>query len=127
MRIDQILEKIETDFKGQAIVDGVCRYLTGDGRKCAIGLFIPDYYDLLNCDLSIIQLLHNRPELKKYMPSDDISKLSDFQFVHDKCTNNYLNHGNHLGSWSNERLYTLSLDEQKMYLQLYACSIFGID
>jgi hypothetical protein len=42
-----IIDKINSDFKGKAstfTISGVdqCQYLTDDGRKCSIGLFIPN-------------------------------------------------------------------------------------
>ena len=101
----QIIDKINTDFNGQAINydTGQCMYKftdeSGECKKCAIGLFIPDGHPSQEEFMSVDELLDEYPDLWDSMPIDDIGFLTAFQEVHD-----------HNG------MRKLSLDEQKSQL-----------
>ncbi len=39
----KMIDHVKSNFKGKSIgMDGVCLYRGPDGKKCAVGLFIPD-------------------------------------------------------------------------------------
>ena len=97
----RIIETINEKFKGQAKVVGKngCMYQTPCGKRCAIGMFIPDDHQGLECFGDVIFLLKQYPELSQHMPSDDIYFMHKFQAVHDCDLND-----------------NMSLDEQKQVL-----------
>lgn len=78
-----MIEHIETEFKGKSITSsGSCRYLTDDGKKCAIGMFIP-YYKYSK----EMEGLINISELsKKYKISFPLhpSIMRQLQIIHDE-------------------------------------------
>lgn len=82
----KMIKHIEENFKGKSISrDGkLCLYKTAEGKKCAVGLFIPqkrrEQFDLAG---SVYNLLTEYPDLKKAMPIDEDS-LYELQVVHDK-------------------------------------------
>ena len=86
MKIEKILETIAREFTGKALGpkpgDG-CFYKNHEGKKCAIGIFIPDGHAAQNFIGGVRDLLRNFPSLWKYMPSSNLEKLSHFQWVHD--------------------------------------------
>lgn len=84
MTKEQIINKIKAEFKGKASDGVTCKYLTKDGKKCAIGLFIPDGHDAQDNGDTIDSLLIEYPDLKAYMPSTNIDFLLAFQDVHDE-------------------------------------------
>jgi len=89
----QILEKILNDFKGKAVrvdCNGIeigCVYLNKDGKKCLVGLFIPDGHEAQKSNGSAHGLLENFPdlELPKLSNSDNKNKLRwcSLQKIHD--------------------------------------------
>jgi hypothetical protein len=101
----EIIDKINTDFNGQAMEgsSGQCMYKltdkSGQCKKCAIGLFIPDGHKGQEELMSVDELLGCHPDLWDSMPIDNIDFLTAFQEVHDD---------------SNMR--RLSVDEQKSQL-----------
>ena len=100
MTKQEILDTIDKEFKGKAMSDyGDCFYLMEDGRKCAIGLFIPDNHEAQKYRWGIRELLRTYPSLLKHMPSKDLDFLEDFQNWHDN-----LHHG-------------LSVEDQKQELK----------
>lgn len=108
MELKEILEVINRDFKGKAIDDkGNCEYLSKDGRKCAIGLFIPEGHDASSRGLDVKRLLLEYPDLMEFMPSGDLETLDAFQRGHD--------HGLHSG---------MDLKEQKEKLCKRATVLF---
>lgn len=78
-----IIDVINRDFKGKAVMGETCSYLTEDGKKCAIGLFIPNGHEAQLSTLEVHSLLEHYPDLWKHMPSKDIVFLMDFQNTHD--------------------------------------------
>ena len=91
MKWEQIEETIRTKFKGKAASKASsiymggerCEYLTKDGRKCAIGIFIPDGHEAQEDENTVIITLGTYPDLWDYMPSQDGTKLREFQIFHD--------------------------------------------
>ena len=85
MNKDKIIEVIRNEFKGQAMNEwkSDCAYLSPDGKKCAIGIFIPDGHMAFTQEYGVEELLAFYPDLKKHMPSSDVKLLGKFQEVHD--------------------------------------------
>ena len=86
MHIDKILETLEKNFKGKAIssVDSsTCAYLNEEGKKCAIGCFIPDGDGAQCYNGSVKLMLKDNTHLWEYMPFNCILKLQEFQSYHD--------------------------------------------
>lgn len=98
---EKVIEKINTEFKGRCVgIDELetCLYLNDEGKKCVVGLFIPDGHlgqRYIGCALS---LLYHHRDLKKVMPFSDCF-MSAWQRIHDA-----------------ESFNNLSLDEQKQKL-----------
>lgn len=87
MNKQEIIDTINEKFTGQAVNDkfGTCQYLTEDGRKCAIGMFIPDGHPAQHKITDVISLLNEYPDLGRYMPFDNLNTLNKFQDCHDSC------------------------------------------
>lgn len=81
-------QHIIENFKGQAVDgNGDCKYFTEDGKRCAVGLFLPvdaseETKEEYNNTGGVDGLLHHYPELQDRMPLEfeDLKKL---QGVHD--------------------------------------------
>jgi len=118
MKINTVLETIEMNFKGKAFNHNTdeCVYKTDEGKKCFIGLFIPDGHVAEKFKGSVKGLLYTYPTLKKYMPSNDKNKLSNLQRVHDASYYNL---------YYNDIENFNTLEEQKMYLMINAMDILG--
>lgn len=69
-------------YKFRAKEGGLCRYLTADGNKCAIGLFIPDGHPAQLIQADALGLVRTYPSLLKIMPLP-LSALIELQRVHD--------------------------------------------
>jgi hypothetical protein len=84
---NKVIKHIEKNFKGKAQTeDGFCIYKTEDGKKCAVGMFIPDGHSAANSITNVEGLLLDYPDLKKVMPFSE-RDLRIFQNVHDQCDN----------------------------------------
>lgn len=84
MELKDILDKIDKKFKGKAVgSSGKCQYLTEDGRKCIIGLFIPDGHPAQESNLGVYDLLLEYKDLAPFMPSNSKTVLTELQWVHD--------------------------------------------
>jgi len=75
-----------------AVEDGNCRYLTSDGRKCAIGLSLPDGHESQSHQLFFDDLVKQFPKLFKLGNKIDFSNpktsLNKFQYrLHDSLIN----------------------------------------
>lgn len=86
-------------FKGKAFDRHKlsCSYLTDDGRKCFIGLFIPDGHKGQRYAGGYHRLIENYPELIDKMPHKNTLLLGRLQAEHDDLDN-------------------ISLKEQRQYL-----------
>lgn len=78
----KMIKHIELNFKGKAIENTQCLYKTSDGKKCAVGLFIPENHVGQKYIGSVSGLLKIYPDLKKSMPTTT-GKLKELQFIHD--------------------------------------------
>jgi hypothetical protein len=112
MKIAEVLEVIEKEFKGKAYEDAVCQYLTQDGKKCLIGMFIPKNHAGSTYEGSVDYLLDKYPDLTSYMPTGDIKVLQELQMTHD-------------GEFYADIEDFETLEEQKMYLMFEATRILG--
>lgn len=92
---ESTIKHIQDNFKGKAAatVDRFpgdpssgtieqCRYLMSDGRKCAVGLFIPDGHAGQGITSGFDELVFEHPELGNLMPLNHAS-MYKFQTVHD--------------------------------------------
>lgn len=76
---------IKTNFKGASRDGSTCfyRHPDNDGRKCAVGLFIPDdKYEGSMEQKSATTICGYFPSLQSLMPLDPIT-MEKFQNVHD--------------------------------------------
>lgn len=83
----RIIDHIKTNFKGQAKNGTICQYKTEDGKKCAVGLFIPD--EVYHIDMesrAVINLMEYNPKLINFMPLP-VNALGLLQNVHDAYLN----------------------------------------
>lgn len=84
MKLDKVRRVLEQNFTGKATgAWGLCEYLTADGRKCAIGCFIPHGHQGQMLKDDVVELLTRYPGLKNYMPCNNLDLLADFQEFHD--------------------------------------------
>lgn len=61
-----------------------CTYRGSEGRKCAIGMFIPDALYKVNFEgKDVVALIKSHPHLLTYMPFTDLPGLFSFQRAHD--------------------------------------------
>jgi len=89
----QILEKILNDFKGKAVrvnCNGVgigCEYLNKDGKKCLVGLFIPDGHEAQKSGGSAHFIIENYPDLElpklSTLNIENKSRWCSLQRIHD--------------------------------------------
>jgi hypothetical protein len=101
---EKIFEHVLSNFLGKSVnkMGGKCVYRGPNGKKCAVGMFIPDEkYDsrmdkgALTNDTSAINILRKFEYLQEYMPLD-IPGMVVFQRNHDcavndvDCLNNML-------------------------------------
>ena len=90
LKKQMIVQTINERFKGKAFKledeEETCFYQDDEGRRCAIGIFIPDKHEALldHSDLNVSALLSKYPELHDHMPSHKIDFLTDFQKAHDR-------------------------------------------
>ena len=71
---------------------GCCRYLSGNGFRCAIGCLIPDGHEALDEEGGVASLVYNHPDLAKLWGIDtnksahicaDTEFLLQLQRIHD--------------------------------------------
>ena len=61
-----------------------CMYLTPEGRKCAIGILLPDGHDAQKARVSAAFLFDDYPDLKQFIPEGMMVRdLLNIQQVHD--------------------------------------------
>lgn len=84
MTKQEIIDKINSDFKGKCTDErDTCTYLNTEGKKCAIGLFIPDGHSGQHYQGTVSGLLREYPDLRQYMPFSDERTNCMFQDIHD--------------------------------------------
>lgn len=109
-----IIEKIEKEFEGKAVkvshnistFTNHCQYLTDDGKKCIIGLFLPEGHKGQQSQDNVLGLLKEFPELERLMPFEYIGDLADLQTVHDilKSSNDLDDQRSILIDWINAKV-----------------------
>jgi len=84
MQDTEVKKIIDERFTGRAVTDdGFCRYLTCDGKKCAIGIFMPDDHEGQKTEASVYTLFREYPDLMGRMPLTSVVNLRIFQTMHD--------------------------------------------
>lgn len=85
----KILDHIKSNFRGKSINDDdKCLYRGPEGRKCAVGLFIPDEnYDPSMEDITATTFFDKYGN-EKFMPLQ-ASGMLELQRVHDSSESNY--------------------------------------
>lgn len=61
----------------------LCAYLTPNGNKCAVGLFIPTGHIAQKATSAVQSILNENKDLQKLMPFE-LKVLKEFQYVHDR-------------------------------------------
>lgn len=89
----EICKVIDTEFKGKAVYRDpewgpTCSYKTNDGKKCFIGLFIPDGHPGQKIEGNASKLICEYPDLLAHMPTNDSNLLDNMQRVHDSLNPN---------------------------------------
>lgn len=81
---EKVIKHIEENFKGRAydVEKNICEYLTKDGKKCAVGLFIPDGHKGQKFVGDVLNLLGKHENLLLKMPFDS-EHLLTMQRIHD--------------------------------------------
>lgn len=82
---ESVIQHMRDNWKGRAVVMnplGVenCQYLTPDGRKCAVGMFVVGVIDAPDTNSAHMLLKH--PEQRQYMPLKEL-ELRKLQSIHD--------------------------------------------
>ena len=65
--------------------DGGCAYVSPNGNRCAVGMFIPKGHEAGSCRVVVFSLLHEFRDLEKQMPLCT-DAMGVFQNVHDNCS-----------------------------------------
>jgi hypothetical protein len=96
MIFDAAWQAFIVEGKPPAQENNSCRYLTSDGRKCAVGLCIPDGHPAQHFDRSLPGLLNEYPDLfSGALKPYDYDDLNRFQFgLHDDLC--------HRGEWAED-------------------------
>lgn len=88
---EKMISHVEKEFKGKAITEANsfrCQYLTKDGKKCAVGMFIPEgsYEDCMDEGVGpASELFRVFTSLLTVMPLTG-PEMQDFQGVHDSMS-----------------------------------------
>lgn len=63
---------------------GRCQYLTEDGRKCAVGLVIPDGHPAQAEECAAVVLYERHPDLVERIPKGmNVADMTTLQGIHD--------------------------------------------
>lgn len=82
---DDILRRLDDEFLGKAAVEGFddrCVYLTREGKKCAVGLFIADGHPGQDFHGSVFELVAEYDDLLDVLPLS-LPGMTSFQRTHD--------------------------------------------
>lgn len=83
---DKVVDRL-FDGTGQAIKNLACSYFDDRGRKCAVGIFIPDGHPAQKYVGNVEELLRTYPDLPDPLIFDNFALLQSLQRVHDQCPN----------------------------------------
>lgn len=72
-------------YNAPAVSEGTCAYLTKNGNRCAVGLFIPKGHEGSSLFGDVTELLGYHPDLESKMPLTTTA-LKRLQRVHDDCS-----------------------------------------
>src|SRR5476651_1935246 len=64
--------------------EGTCKFLTNNGNRCAVGLFIPKGHEGLRACGGVVDLLSKFEDLVEVMPLK-LTALQKLQMSHDDC------------------------------------------
>lgn len=78
-----MIDILTKEFTGKGEFEGKCCYLTDNGKKCAVGCFIPDGHEGQNFEGTAADLMKKYHELK--LPLSKYGLMA-FQNVHDKMS-----------------------------------------
>lgn len=80
---------------------GGCSYLTSDGRKCAVGLCLPEGHETQNFWGCLSELVERHPELfDDQMKAMKYTDLNEFQAaLHDTLTSHEYKQGEMIRGW----------------------------
>lgn len=90
MTKEEIIDVINREFKGKSVEEGEaqwCMYRSPCGKKCAVGMFIPDNMYDISMEMKNSYCVIDRYKLKSYMPFGSTT-MHDFQKVHDRLDTN---------------------------------------
>lgn len=78
---ERIIEQIKTNMLDhKSSLNGMCRYRTPDGNKCAVGCFIPDEVYLNQWEACGVRSVW--PYIESNMPLD-LDSMIELQYIHD--------------------------------------------
>lgn len=105
---ETMIEQIDKEFKGKSMdpAGHTCIYRGDEGKKCAIGCFIPDGVTLSEDEnkKGIQALLNGKPELKSLLPLSPI-ECKFFQQAHDDMLGSSIDvQKNYLINWIKENI-----------------------
>ena len=86
MHKSEVIKVINEKFKGKAVRGVHCSYLTKCGKRCAIGMFIPDDHPGLTYQKGVVSLLQDYPDLKEHMPHVSDVRLGSFHSLEGDAT-----------------------------------------
>lgn len=114
MSKELIINTIKKDFKGKAYDRNIhqCVHLTDDGKKCALGLFIPDGHPAQREIEPADEILDQYEDLLDILPVKNINFWIKFQEEHDRL-NSALpieKQKNQLIDWVNDHYTTYQRD-----------------
>lgn len=80
----KVIKHIEDNFRGKSVDKclGVCEYQGKNGKRCAVGLFLPKKHEALKFNGGVDGLLNEYPDLFGKLPFDKFS-LRQLQQIHD--------------------------------------------
>lgn len=87
-KILKVLEARRYNAPAVNPADGTCKYLTRNGNRCAVGLFIPKGHEGAKLIGDVTVLLEAHSDLEDKMPLS-IDGLKKLQTIHDYCSEQY--------------------------------------
>ena len=79
----KLIEHVKANFKGKSIDNNMCLYRGPEGKKCVIGLFIPDSETNLLSKIEGEGALTVWHRIDKFVPFKDKYMAYEFQRAHD--------------------------------------------
>lgn len=79
----KLIDYVRANFKGKSVRDGACLYRGPEGKKCAIGLFIPDSEVSLLSSIEYSTVASVWAKINKFLPFTSKYLALEFQRAHD--------------------------------------------